>query len=347
MLGGIIVTFTSWRIIFWLQTGLAGLATVGCYFLLPETIHHRSIDDLAGRGRKDKARAIARLINPWRVIRLFEYPNLFLCGIASSALVWNMYSLLTPIRYVLNPRYHLSSPLLGGLFYLAPGTGYLAGTLVGGRFADYVVRRYAKRRGYRRPEDRLYSCLPFIGLLIPASMVVYGWSVERDAGGIPLTVVVLFAQGVGQLFCFPSLNTYCLDVMPGRSADVIAGNYFIRFLFACVGTAVVLPAVNAFGVGWFSTISAAFLLLAAAGTYLSVRCGERWRNQIDEKHRAKEAKAKTKTKEKEKDGAVAPVANDKSAVGNDAGGQARARPDGATLSADGSASHRHRTQESV
>lgn len=47
-----------------------------------------------------------------------------------------MYSLLTPIRYVLNPRFGLSSPLQGGLFYIAPGGGYLVGTFFGGRWVS-------------------------------------------------------------------------------------------------------------------------------------------------------------------------------------------------------------------
>lgn len=198
-----------------------------------------------------------------------------------------MYSILTPIRYVLNPRYHLTSPLEGGLFYLAPGFGYLAGTFVGGRYADYIVKLYIRKRGVRIPEDRLYSALPFIGIVIPGSVIIYGWCVEKDAGGIPLTVIVLFLQGFAQLFCFPSLNTYCLDVMSGRGAEVIAGNYAMRYLFGCLATATVLPAIETIGVGWFSTVSTFFLLGGTLCTYLSIRYGKQWRDNIDAKHKIK------------------------------------------------------------
>ena len=47
-------------------------------------------------------------------------------------------------------------------------------------------------------------------MVIPACMVLYGWSIEKEVGGIPLPVIVMYVQGVAQLFCFPSLNTYCL-----------------------------------------------------------------------------------------------------------------------------------------
>lgn len=215
-----------------------------------------------------------------------------LTGIASSSLVWNMYSLLTPIRYVLNPRFHLTTPMQSGLFYLAPGAGYLLGTFFGGRYADHVVKKYIARSPShtRIPEDRLRSALPFVGGVIPACVLVYGWCVERDAGGIPVVVIMLFLQGVAQLFCFPSLNTYCLDVMQGRGSDVIAGNYFVRYLFACLGTAVVLPAVESIGVGWFSTISAGFLVCSALGTWACVIWGRGWREKVDAKRRRRKRK---------------------------------------------------------
>ncbi|KAH8893365.1 MFS general substrate transporter [Thozetella sp. PMI_491] len=287
-LGGIIVTYTSWRVIFWLQTGLSVVAVIGTFTLLPETLVHRKIDDLEGYNTKQKARVLWSMINPWRVMRLFVYPNLLVASLASSAIIWNMYSLLTPIRYVLNPRFNLTTPMLGGLFYLAPGCGYLVGTFGGGRYADYIVRTWmGKRGGVRVPEDRLRSAVPFMGIVIPACMLIYGWSVEREVGGIALPVIVLFFQGVAQLFCFPSLNTYCLDVMQGQAASVVAGNYFSRYMLAAGGTAVVLPAVEAIGVGWFSTISALFVAVSAAAMVACIHWGQGWRNAVDARRRAK------------------------------------------------------------
>lgn len=282
-IGGIIVTFKSWRVIFWLQTALAACAVVGAYFLLPETIHRMKKDELVGMSWKRKAGVLWGMLNPWRVIKLYKYPNLIMVALASSSLVWNMYSLLTPIRYVLNPRFHLTTPIQSGLFYLAPGFGYILGTFFGGRYSDHITNKYIRIRGARIPEDRLRSALPFMGIVIPACMLLYGWSVEKDFGGIPLPVIMMFLQGVAQLFCFPSLNTYCLDVMQRSGAEVIAGNYMIRYLFAATGSATVLPAVEKIGVGWFSTISAGFLVVSSAATWAAVRWGKGWRDAIDGK----------------------------------------------------------------
>ncbi|KAK3671690.1 hypothetical protein LTR78_008423 [Recurvomyces mirabilis] len=280
-LGGIIVTFVTWRAIFWLQAALAAVASIAVVFLVPETIHHAKQEQLVGLTRGQKAKKLWSWINPWRVVVLFRYPNLLIAGIASSSLVWNMYSLLTPIRYVLNPRFGLTSPWQSGLFYMAPGAGYLVGTFFGGRWADKIVKKWIKKRGHRVPEDRLHSCLTAMGVVIPTCMLIYGWSIEKEVGGIPLPVIVMFIQGVAQLFCFPSLNTYCLDVMSGKSSEVVAGNYVIRYFFAAAGSAACLPVIERIGVGWFSTISAAFLVLAAAGVWATAKHGGAWRVCMD------------------------------------------------------------------
>lgn len=77
-IGGIIVTYTDWTVIFWVQAGLAGLAGLGAFVVLPETIHHKKYDDLEGLSAKKKASVLANMINPWRVIKLFlSYPSLY------------------------------------------------------------------------------------------------------------------------------------------------------------------------------------------------------------------------------------------------------------------------------
>ncbi|KDN65947.1 hypothetical protein CSUB01_05369 [Colletotrichum sublineola] len=284
VLGGIIVTYTSWRAIFWLQAALAGVGLGGALFFMPETLQELKSADLKGLPISRKASVLWGMTNPFRVIRLFRFPNLILVGIGSGSLVWNMYGMLTPIRYVLNPRFSLTSPAQSGLFYLAPGCGYLAGTLFGGRYADYTVRRWiAERNGRRISEDRLRSCLPFLGAALPGCMLIYGWSVQQRVGGVAVPVIFMFLGGVSQLFCFPSLNTYCLDVIQGRGAEVIAGNFMMRYLFGAAGSAVVLPAIKKIGVGWFSTISATFLIVGASGVWAVALWGRSWRKRIDEK----------------------------------------------------------------
>ncbi|KAL4783283.1 major facilitator superfamily domain-containing protein [Aspergillus varians] len=275
LLAGAIVTYTTWRVIFWLQTGLAAISLLGIFFLLPETLSETAPRPLKGLSRGKKVKVFLTMTNPWRVLTPFKHPSLVVTAIASGSLVWNQYGLLTPIRYVLNPRFNLETPLQSGLLYLAPGIGYVVGTFGGGRWADYVARRRFERRGQIFvPEDRLYAAVPFLGIVIPVCMLIYGWSVDRAFGGLVVPIIFMFFQGVSQLFCFPSLNTYCLDVVPDRSAEVIAGNFFIRYIFGAVASATAIPAAESIGVGWFSTISALLMVVGGAGILVSARWGK-------------------------------------------------------------------------
>ncbi|KAJ6606099.1 MFS transporter [Mycena vulgaris] len=262
-IAGVIVTFRGWQVIFYLQAALGGFATVMVFFFLPETIHHKRSEELVGLTRAQTALKLWEWTNPLRVIKLYKYPNLIFAALGSSALVWNMYSLLTPIRYIINPRFALTTPIQSGLFYLAPGCGHPGRRALG---PTTPSKNGSRSAGVRIPEDRLRSCIPFMGVIIPVCMVIYGWSIEKAAGGIALPVIVMFLQGCAQLFCFPSLNTYCLDVMQSRSAEVVAGNYMVRYFFAAAGSAVVLPAVEKIGVGC---------------VYATAQWGEGWRDKID------------------------------------------------------------------
>jgi len=87
--------------------------------------------------------------------------------------------------------------------------------------------------------------------------------------------------------------------MQSRSAEVVAGNYLIRYLFACAGTAVCLPAINAIGVGWFSTISSVFLVASAGLTWAVTIWGRGWREAVDRRKAQKKAKHIEKRNERE------------------------------------------------
>lgn len=61
----------------------------------------------------------------------------------------------------------------------------------------------------------------------------------------------------------------------------------MRYMFAAAGSAACLPAVRAIGVGWFSTISAVFLVAGATATHVTAVYGKSWRTAIDEKKAAR------------------------------------------------------------
>ena len=75
------------------------------------------------------------------------------------------------------------------------------------------------------------------------------------------------------LFIYAYLLIIFVDVIPSRSAEVLAGNYLVRYIFGATGTAVVLPAVNSIGIGAFSTISAGFMTVCCGWVILVIHDG--------------------------------------------------------------------------
>jgi predicted MFS family arabinose efflux permease len=94
VLGGVLTQFAGWRTIFWLQTALAGAGSVLVVFALPDTAHHKRIDDLKSLSRAAKTKKVLSLMSPMRVLMLYRIPNFIIVGAATSALLCNMYSLL-------------------------------------------------------------------------------------------------------------------------------------------------------------------------------------------------------------------------------------------------------------
>lgn len=266
VIGGIIVTYTSWRVIFAVLAGMGLLTFLLSFFFLVETIREPKCSE---QGVLNRAKTIIVEMNPMRVLRAFKYSNLILSGVMSMSLIYNMCTLTTPISNVMNPRFHLDSPLYSGLFYLAPGMGYLVGSFFGGKWADRYVRKYMKIRGERVPEDRLRSTYVSFGLVLPVTVIIYGWSLDKEVGGIALPVVMLFFSGVAQTFCFPSINAYSVDCLPLLGGDAIASNYFIRYIAGAIGTGTCLIQIDTIGVGWCNTISG-FVLLLGFGTCLAL-----------------------------------------------------------------------------
>jgi len=85
---------------------------------------------------------------------------------------------LSYVQDVIIPTFHdiydLSSSTIG-LTFLAPGIGYLIGSVVGGRYSDYVLAKYeSEHNGSSYPEVRLNSI--WIGsILVPISYCAFGW----------------------------------------------------------------------------------------------------------------------------------------------------------------------------
>jgi MFS family permease len=209
-IAGIMVTYRSWRSIYWLQVAMSGLGFVLSLLLIPDIksevrqVHEKDI----GGGRLSAWQVLAKF-NPTHTFKQFLRPTVFLSDLTCGFLGVTQYGLLTCIRHIINPRFNLTTPLISGLFYIAPGVGFCVGAMAGGRLSDRTAKAWiAKREGVRLPKDRLNAGLIFFFSVLPVSMMLFGWSLDRQFGGLALPIVMSFWIGVGLMVAWNGLNTY-------------------------------------------------------------------------------------------------------------------------------------------
>ncbi|EIN13032.1 MFS general substrate transporter [Punctularia strigosozonata HHB-11173 SS5] len=309
----------SWRAMQWLLAG-AGLIALGLSFLLPETIHSRGIDKIieerevlrrtASRASEKRACAdksgngFARFlrwrrrvawvwVDPLRPVRLLRYPNVLAISLNSSFVLLTTYCVVVPLTYTLGPRYGITNDAILGTLFLAQGGGNMIGSRIAGHISDRTVRLWTDKRGKRIPEDRLRASLLSGAIIVPGSVLGAGLTMQfwTSAGGLAVSLIFLFISGVGLMGVLSVSNTYLVDVMQKRSAETIAINNCIRYIFAAAASAAVLPLIKAIGVAAANGIAAAISLIGFALTLATIRWGEERRTRVDEGEAAEQLSA--------------------------------------------------------
>ncbi|GKZ20535.1 hypothetical protein AbraIFM66951_005860 [Aspergillus brasiliensis] len=248
-ISGIIVTFSHWRDIYWLQVAMAGFGSALSIFAIPNI---KSEVRQLYEERKEThitLHSVLRAFNPTKVFKLYLLPQVFLSDVTCGFLAVTQYGLLTSVRNVINPRFNFQSPLMSGLFYISPGMGFIVGSLVGGRISDHTMNRYiAKRNGIRLPKDRLNSGLPYLLLALPVSMLLYGWCLQKGFGGLALPVVLALLIGAGLMGAWNGLNTYSAEIIPAERSEVVCSKYVLQYVFGASATAAVVPMIDSIGI---------------------------------------------------------------------------------------------------
>lgn len=275
--GGIITHYSKWNTIFLLLGSMGAFVFILSFMFLKET----SVTVELFEYRKETGKKFKFFtFNPFRPVILTRFLPVFLSCFAPGVILYNMFCLLVPITYVIKGNLHIESTILISLFYLAPGTGFVIGSILGGWYSDYTVRKFKKMRGRRIPEDRLSASLIFLGFFSPISILIYGWSLEKDLGGIALPVIMMFINGISQCMAIPNVNSYSIDASPQIAPDWIANSFFLRFLFSAVANGTVLVQINTIGIGWTCTITAFILWLGFTTTGILFLWGEKLRNRL-------------------------------------------------------------------
>lgn len=275
LVAGIMMTYSSWRSILWLQVAMAGLAFILATAFVPPS----RLDQPGTFGLNFKGKEALKQLDPLPVFAQMKHRNIIFTHLSCGFLSWTQYSILASPRHILSERFGLTSPLASGLFYIAPATGFLVGTIIGGRYSDMTVRKFIKLRGERVPEDRLNSGLWAFFLVIPAASLIYGWGMQYCAscaavkGGLALPIITAFLVAVGLLVAFASLNTYCAEAIPKKRKEVIAGKYLVQYAFNACACASTVPLMEAIGIGATVTVGAGLVIVAGCLTLATARHG--------------------------------------------------------------------------
>ncbi|KAH6959909.1 major facilitator superfamily domain-containing protein [Ilyonectria sp. MPI-CAGE-AT-0026] len=219
--GGILATYTTWRAIYGLQAGMTLIGLILAFFYVPNDIpkpsHSRSEP-----GSKARFGTMIKLFSPCPVFKILRYPDILLSNISCGLLSFNIYGILSAVRFAISERFDFSSPQSSSLFLLAPGTGFVFGSILGGMFSDHTVKRYiVKREGVRLPRDRLRAGLITMLLILPGGNLVLGWSLQEKVGGMTLPAAGTFAAGFGLMASFSSLNTYAAAAIAATLSGVM------------------------------------------------------------------------------------------------------------------------------
>lgn len=85
-MGGVIVTFTSWRVIFWLQLGMSGLGLLLSLLFFPKI--EGTSEKVSTAFKPTTLVTIISKFSPTDVLKQWVYPNVFL-----AVSVWDIYPL--------------------------------------------------------------------------------------------------------------------------------------------------------------------------------------------------------------------------------------------------------------
>ncbi|KAF8926363.1 major facilitator superfamily domain-containing protein [Dissophora ornata] len=258
--------------------------------------------------------------NPLRPLLCLRQPTNALLVTFNALALGAQFCMNNTLPISFNNIYNLSESTIGVCF-CAGGFGSVLGSLIGGRYSDYVMRRWLINQELQRqrderdrdamfggghghavrdmsekdatvvvnitmrapPEVRLQSV--WIGVFfLPLGLTLFGWSVQKE---LPLAapLVGIFFVGFGMMMVFSSTTTALVDANSDNNmaTSAVACNSFARGVTGAIGGFTALPLMDAIGNGWLYTFWALMTLLGASGLVLMVLKANSWRQKADEK----------------------------------------------------------------
>ncbi|KAI0727680.1 major facilitator superfamily domain-containing protein [Fomitopsis betulina] len=217
-------------------------------------------------------------VNPIRpIVFVLCRPNNVVILFASGLLFAFNFSITYTASRTLANDYHYDA-LDTGFVLLSYGIGCLLGSVLGGRYSDYIFRKLkAKHGGKSQPEMRLQSTLVPM-LFFPPSVIAYGWVCEEHVH-ISAVCVMLFLAGFFQISIYSSTLAYIVDANVGRSSAAVASNSFFRGVSAFIATEIAVPLQESIGDGGLYSLWGGLTLISELLIVLVWWKGGHWREK--------------------------------------------------------------------
>lgn len=273
ILGGVMTDYIGWQSIFWLLAAISFISLVMIYFALPET----KIPTPPGEPEPKKS------LNPVKPLAYLRFRNVTQVIFMVCMIYASYYSINISLPNDYGDKYGFSSTVTG-FMYFGIGLGNILGSLYGGRYSDYILKKYNQKNNVKKigngqlpSEGRLRSIVPGI-CMFPLGLLLHGWSIHFVWPWY-ISTFAQFVVGFGMMFVFSSTSTYLVELFPENSAAIMSVNNFSRFSVSTVAITVYQPVVEVINTGWYFTTFTVLSLLAALGTFWVYRYGTAYRMQ--------------------------------------------------------------------
>lgn len=276
IVGAFSTQFISWRVSFYITTGLVGLTTLISAFVCRESyvpvLLRRKKKLLRKENRNEHYKTRFDDLQPnvadlyyKTIIRplYFLATHLIIQAIALYvAYVYGLTYLIFSTFPALWEQRYGEPKNIASLHYIAAGVGYLIGILICMGSADRIYRALKQRsNGVDKPEFRL-PLTAISAVLLPAGLICYGWTAEFNVHWAVPNVAIAAAM-CGCTIVFQSTAAYMMEAYSLYYASVTAATYLCRGICAFVLPIFGPTMYDRLGYGWVGTILG-FLALAFA-----------------------------------------------------------------------------------
>ena len=217
IIGGWIIAFAHWSMIFWFLAAFAGLLWIACLVLLPETHPHERRNVLSLRAMAKAYRIILRdpVFLPLVFAGTLGFNALFVYISSAPAFVINLLG--------------LDAQQFAWLFIPAIG-GLMLGSFVSGRLAGRVSGSATVRLGY--------------SVMLGASALNIATTLLLARPIVPWSVLPIGLHSMGIGIAFPTLTLNLLDRFPRHRGGASSMQAFFSLVISAILAGVVSPLVS-------------------------------------------------------------------------------------------------------